>query len=55
MAKQKVLAFSKIIFINILDPNYPIFLIAEILRGLIHLELSHLREHRFKYNVQNYD
>ena len=51
LAVQKILAFSKIIFLNLLDPNQTVFWTAAITR--LRLELSHLREHKFKYNFQN--
>ena len=54
-ATQKILVFSKII-LNLLDPNS--FFNCCNLKGIrlitrLRLELTHLREHKFKYNFQN--
>ena len=57
LAIQKILVFSKIIFLNLLDPNqtFNCCNLKEIrLITRFRLVLSHLREHKFKYNFQNY-
>ena len=45
-------------FLNLLDPNQTVFFNCCNLKGIrlitrLQLELSHLREHKFKYNFQN--
>ena len=45
-------------FLNLLDPNQTVFFSCCNLKGIrlitrLQLELSHLREHKFKYNFQN--
>ena len=50
--------FSKILFLNLLDPNQTVFFNCCNLKGIrlitrTRLELSHLRDHKFKYNFQN--
>ena len=57
-AIQHILGFSKIIFLNLLHPKQTIFFNCCNHKGMrlitqLWLELSHLREHKFKYNLKN--
>ena len=57
--KQKVVVvLSKIIFLNLLDPNQTVFFNCFNLKGIrvitrLRLELSHVHEHEFVYNFQS--
>ena len=52
------MVISKIIFLNLLHPNQTVFFNCCNLKWIrlitrLRLQLSHLREHKFKYNFQN--
>ena len=58
LAIQKLLVFSKIIFLNLLDPNQTVVFNCCNLKwsrliARLYLELGHVREHKFKCNFKN--